>query len=63
VRDAADHYQRAGYWDEARDIVRSRQTAPAPTPRIAEAEVADATRARRRPRGGPREALGRLTTT
>ena len=37
-----DHYQRAGYWDEARDIVRSRQTAPAPTARIAEAEVADA---------------------
>ena len=39
-----DHYQRAGYWDEARDIVRSRQTAPAPTPQIAEAEVADAAR-------------------
>lgn len=39
-----DHYQRVGYWDEARDIVRSRQTEPAPTPQIAEAEVADAVR-------------------
>jgi hypothetical protein len=32
------HYGRAGYWD----AVRARQTAPAPTPEIAEAEVADA---------------------
>ncbi len=39
-----DHYRRAGYWDEARDIVRARQTPPAPTPQIAEAEVADVTR-------------------
>ena len=46
-----DHYQRAGYWDQERDIVRSRQTAPAPTPRIAEAEVADATRRGEDPEG------------
>lgn len=32
------HYGREGYWD----AVRARQTAPAPTPEIAEAEVADA---------------------
>ena len=31
------HYGRTGYWD----AVRARQTAPAPTPEIAEAEVAD----------------------
>jgi sporulation protein YlmC with PRC-barrel domain len=36
-----EHYERVGYWDETRDIVRSRQTEPAPTPQIAEAEVAD----------------------
>lgn len=29
------HYGRAGYWD----AVRARQTPPAPTPQIAEAEV------------------------
>jgi sporulation protein YlmC with PRC-barrel domain len=40
-REIYDHYRRTGYWDDSRDIVRSRQTAPAPTPRIAEAEVAD----------------------
>jgi hypothetical protein len=32
------HYGRTGYWD----AVRARQTEPAPTPEIAEAEVADA---------------------
>jgi sporulation protein YlmC with PRC-barrel domain len=32
------HYGRTAYWD----AVRARQTAPAPTPEIAEAEVADA---------------------
>jgi sporulation protein YlmC with PRC-barrel domain len=32
------HYGRAGYWD----AVRARQTTPAPTPEIAEAEVANA---------------------
>ncbi len=32
------HYGRSGYWD----AVRARQTTPAPTPEIAEAEVADA---------------------
>jgi sporulation protein YlmC with PRC-barrel domain len=32
------HYGRTGYWD----AVRARQTTPAPTPEIAEAEVADA---------------------
>lgn len=32
------HYGRAGYWD----AVRARQTTPAPTPEIAEAEVRDA---------------------
>jgi sporulation protein YlmC with PRC-barrel domain len=37
-----DYYERVGYWDEAREAVRARQTAPAPTPRIAEAEVEDA---------------------
>ena len=45
-----EHYQRAGYWDDERDIVRSRQTAPAPTPQIAEAEVSDAVRRGRDPR-------------
>jgi hypothetical protein len=39
-----DHYERVGYWEDARDIVRARQTEPAPTPQIAEAEVADAIR-------------------
>jgi sporulation protein YlmC with PRC-barrel domain len=37
-----DYYDRTGYWDERRAAVRARQTPPAPTPRIAEAEVADA---------------------
>ena len=32
------YYGRTGYWD----AVRARQTEPAPTPQIAEAEVADA---------------------
>jgi sporulation protein YlmC with PRC-barrel domain len=41
-REIYDYYERAGYWDETRDVVRARQTAPAPTERIAEAEVADA---------------------
>jgi hypothetical protein len=36
--DVYSHYGRTGYWD----AVRARQTAPAPTPDIAEAEVADA---------------------
>ena len=40
-REIYDHYHRTGYWDESREIVRARQTAPAPTPQIAEAEVAD----------------------
>lgn len=44
------YYQRAGYWDEAREAVRARQTAPAPTERIAEAEVEDAVRRGRDPR-------------
>ncbi|MFN8109383.1 MAG: PRC-barrel domain-containing protein [Thermoleophilia bacterium] len=36
------HYQRAGYWEDARQAVRARQTTPAPTPEIAEAgAVAD----------------------
>lgn len=34
------HYGRTGYWD----AIRARQTTPAPTPEIAEAEVADAIR-------------------
>ena len=45
-----DHYQRVGYWDDTRDIVRARQTEPAPTPQIAEAEVADAIRRGEDPR-------------
>jgi hypothetical protein len=36
--DAYGHYGRRGYWDP----VEARQTAPAPTPEIAEAEVSDA---------------------
>ena len=37
-----DHYKRAGYWEDARQAVRDRQTTPAPTPTIAAAEaVAD----------------------
>lgn len=43
-REIYEHYARVGYWDEARDAIRARQTPPAPTPRIAEAEVADAIR-------------------
>ena len=35
---AYGHYGREGYWD----AIRARQTAPAPTPEIAEAEVRDA---------------------
>lgn len=34
-----DHYRRAGYWEEARREIRARQTTPAPTPQIAEAEA------------------------
>lgn len=34
-----DHYRRAGYWEEARAAVRARQSTPAPTPEIAEAEL------------------------
>jgi sporulation protein YlmC with PRC-barrel domain len=49
-REIYDHYQRVGYWDETRDIVRARQTEPAPTPQIAEAEVADEIRRGRDPR-------------
>lgn len=41
-REIYEHYARVGYWDAARDAVRARQTPPAPTPRIAEAQVADA---------------------
>jgi len=37
-QDVYGHYGRTGYWD----AVRARQTTPAPTPEIAEAEVADA---------------------
>ena len=50
-REAAiyDHYRRVGYWDDTRDIVRSRQTQPAPTPQIAQAEVADEIRRGRDP--------------
>ena len=48
-REIYDHYQRVGYWDQTRDIVRARQTEPAPTPQIAEAEVADAIRRGRDP--------------
>ena len=36
------HYERSGYWEEARSAIASRQTTPAPTPEIARAEVADA---------------------
>ena len=43
------HYGRPGYWDRE-EIVRERQTAPAPTPEIAEAEVDDAVRRGRDPR-------------
>ena len=40
-----DHYRRAGYWEETRQAIRARQTTPAPTPQIAEAEaVADMNR-------------------
>ncbi|HMN98011.1 MAG TPA: hypothetical protein PKD59_01215 [Miltoncostaeaceae bacterium] len=34
------HYGRTGYWD----AIRARQTTPAPTPEIAEAEAEDAIR-------------------
>jgi hypothetical protein len=38
------HYGRAGCWDDARrGAVRARQTTPAPTPEIAEAEAVGAT--------------------
>ncbi|HWH14957.1 MAG TPA: SRPBCC family protein [Miltoncostaeaceae bacterium] len=35
------HYERSGYWEEARRAIDARQTTPAPTPTIAEAEAAD----------------------
>jgi sporulation protein YlmC with PRC-barrel domain len=41
-REVYEHYSRVGYWDTARDVIRSRQTVPAPTPEIARAEVVDA---------------------
>jgi sporulation protein YlmC with PRC-barrel domain len=41
-REVYEHYRRVGYWDTARDVIRSRQTVPAPTPEIARAEVVDA---------------------
>ncbi len=41
-REIYEHYERVGYWDAARDAVRARQTPPAPTPQIAEAQMADA---------------------
>lgn len=41
-REIYEHYERVGYWDAARDAIRSRQATPAPTPEIAEAEAADA---------------------
>ncbi len=41
-REIYDHYDRAGYWEEAREAVRARQTTPAPTPQIAEATARDA---------------------
>jgi sporulation protein YlmC with PRC-barrel domain len=34
------HYERSGYWEEARQAIHARQTTPAPTPQIAEAEAA-----------------------
>jgi|GEM_PF-597238 len=34
------HYERSGYWEEARQAIHARQTVPAPTPQIAEAEAA-----------------------
>jgi sporulation protein YlmC with PRC-barrel domain len=46
-----DYYERVGYWDAARYAVRARQTAPAPTPEIAEAEMADAIRRGEDPTG------------
>lgn len=39
-QDVYRHYDREGYWES----VRARQTEPAPTPEIAEAEAADAVR-------------------
>lgn len=36
------YYERIGYWDRAREILAARQATPAPTPQIAEAELADA---------------------
>jgi sporulation protein YlmC with PRC-barrel domain len=50
-REIYDHYARVGYWDEARDAIKARQTPPAPTPRIAEAEVVDAIRRGEDPAG------------
>ncbi len=41
-REIYEHYARVGYWEAARDAVRARQIPPAPTQRIAEAQVVDA---------------------
>jgi sporulation protein YlmC with PRC-barrel domain len=41
-RAITSYYRTSRVWEEARDAVRARQTPPAPTRRIAEAEVADA---------------------
>ncbi len=46
------HYERTGYWDRARKAIEARQTVPAPTPEIAEAEVIAAVR-----RGGDPESV------
>jgi hypothetical protein len=35
-------YNRAGYWEAIREAVAIRQTTPAPTPEIAEAEILEA---------------------
>lgn len=52
-----EYYRRSGYWEEARQAVRDRQTTPAPTPQIARAEaVADMDRAIARDDAAPRVA-------
>jgi sporulation protein YlmC with PRC-barrel domain len=43
------YYERIGYWDRAREILAARQATPAPTPRIAEAELSDAIARGRQP--------------
>jgi hypothetical protein len=60
-REIYDHYARVGYWDEARDAIKARQTPPAPDPPHRRGRGGGRHPTRRRPGRGARHALGILT--